>query len=353
MQQKYFIDPFGVAGDITPTVPDATDPSGFVSYSTGWTFDYQRDLTTDPAAKSITRVSMNSVFNDITTVLQDYQQTGNPEFITAANNGGSAFSYRIGAIVRYSSGGTAPFATFFNIQDNNTNTPGGTGWINLDIILTTGNKGRLLGVQVFTATGTYTPTAGISSVIFEVQGGGGAGAGAGSATGGNVSLGGPGSSGAYAKGVFTSGTIGSSQAVTIGAGGTGVSGAAGNNGGTSSVGSLITAPGGTGGGTLTNQVPPTVTANGVASSAPSGGNIFSSNGAASSPTITLSSSAAVTGAGGASVFGNGAISVSVNTTGPNATAPGSGGGGTAVNASGGTITGGAGFRGIVIAWEFS
>lgn len=212
--------------------------------------------------------------------------------------------------------------------------------------------GRFLGVQVHGASGTYTPSAGMALCIIECQGGGGAGGGAGGATGTNVSLGAPGASGSYAKGWFSAASIGASKAITIGAGGAGASASAGATGGTSSVGALISAPGGPGGGTLTDQVAPTVNGNGVASSAPSGGNFFAVVGTAPSATFALSQFAATTGVGGQSMFGPGAPGISINTNGVAAANYGAGGGGTAVNAGGGSATGGAGKAGIVLIWEF-
>ena len=55
---------------------------------------------------------------------------------------------------------------------------------NMKSAMTALTPGRLLGVRVFTASGTYTPTAGTKSVIVEAQGGGGGGGGIGSAAGG-------------------------------------------------------------------------------------------------------------------------------------------------------------------------
>jgi hypothetical protein len=100
-------------------------------------------------------------------------------------------------------------------------------------------------LQQFTASGTYTPTAGMVYCLIEcVGGGGGSGGIAGTAAGINGSGGGGG--GAYSRKIATAAQIGASQTVTIGAGGT--AGAAGNNnggnGGTTSVGTLCTAPGG-------------------------------------------------------------------------------------------------------------
>lgn len=97
---KFFRLPFATSGDKT-AVPDAADPSGLVSYTTGYTFDYQRQKT-DPAAKDIERDKMNEIFFDITNAIAEIQGQGVPDFITSALNGGSAYSYPIAAVVRYS-----------------------------------------------------------------------------------------------------------------------------------------------------------------------------------------------------------------------------------------------------------
>lgn len=123
MRQKYYLYPFGVAGDITPDIADPTDPSGTVTYQSGWTFDYQRDLTTDPAAKAVDRISFNAILNDATVNIKQYQENGAPEFITAAQNSGVAFPYRQFAQVLYSAAGTPPFALYLSLIDNNTDLP--------------------------------------------------------------------------------------------------------------------------------------------------------------------------------------------------------------------------------------
>ena len=84
--------------------------------------------------------------------------------------------------------------------------------------------------QVFTGTGTYTPTTGMLYCQVICLGGGGAGGGAASTGATTTAEGGGGGSGEYAVGVFSASTIGASQSVTIGAGGT--AGTAGNNAGT-------------------------------------------------------------------------------------------------------------------------
>src|SRR5690606_12165825 len=106
-----------------------------------------------------------------------------------------------------------------------------TAWVVEGGLFEATNYGKLLNVQVFSTPGTftYTPTAGTKSVVVEVVGAGGAGGGAQATTSGTVSVGGGGGSGGYAKGWIVSGFSG--VTVTVGAGGVGVLGQAGGNGG--------------------------------------------------------------------------------------------------------------------------
>lgn len=104
-------------------------------------------------------------------------------------------------------------------------------------------------MQVFTSTGTYTPTTGMKYCIIEAIGGGGGGGATTTTAANQVSSGAGGGAGGYARGVFTAATIGASKAVTIGAAGLAgaVAGGTGGTGGTTSVTTLLTASGGTGG----------------------------------------------------------------------------------------------------------
>lgn len=100
--------------------------------------------------------------------------------------------------------------------------------------------------QIFTVSGTYTPTAGMSYVIVECVGGGGGGGGCSTTNSTQVSSAGGGGGGSYSRSVLDAATVGASQTITIGNGGNG--GAAGNNNGTSggdtSFGSLVIGKGG-------------------------------------------------------------------------------------------------------------
>jgi hypothetical protein len=77
--------------------------------------------------------------------------------------------------------------------------------------------------QVFGASGTYTPTAGMKFCIVEGVGGGGGGGGAAttSIAATEASVGGGGGAGSYGRAMFTAALIGPSRAVTVGTGGAG------------------------------------------------------------------------------------------------------------------------------------
>jgi hypothetical protein len=92
------------------------------------------------------------------------------------------------------------------------------GTANTDAVNFSQQVGRLLNVVQFSASNTYTPFTGATTIIVEVIGGGGAGGGCPAAGAGAVAAGGGGGSGGYTKGKFT--LPGGTLAVTIGAGGT-------------------------------------------------------------------------------------------------------------------------------------
>jgi hypothetical protein len=134
MNQHYFDVPFAFAGDVTP-IPDPLQTGGTVSFTEGWNFNYQRDLSTDPAAEPIDRSTMNWLLLQITQALQAIQNAGVPEFITAAQNGGASFPYGKGTPVLWSASGNAPFGKYVSLTAGNTNTPDAgdpqgltTGW---------------------------------------------------------------------------------------------------------------------------------------------------------------------------------------------------------------------------------
>lgn len=124
---KFFRVPFALSGTRTP-VPDAADPSGFVSYIEGYGADYQRPKT-DPLSKNIERDKMNEIFFDITTAVSELQAQGVPDFITTALNGGSPFSYAKNALVRWTDG-----EIYVSLVAANTALPtDATKWVKADL----------------------------------------------------------------------------------------------------------------------------------------------------------------------------------------------------------------------------
>lgn len=207
--------------------------------------------------------------------------------------------------------------------------------------------------QIFTTSGTYTPSAGMLYCIVRLTGGGGGSGGvAGNVSGVSASSGGAG--GGYAEIVLSATTIGASQTVTIGAGGT--AGVAGNNfggtGGTTSLGTLAVATGGSGGvGGVSRSVLIFVGASGLGGIGTTGTILLSGQptpGYAVNPT-----GSSVAGFGGASIFGFGGYAQDT----PNGDGPGHAGligGGGAGGALGSTTdgTGSVGGAGIIIIDEY-
>ena len=118
---KYFKFPFALAGD-KAAIPDATQPSGDVSFQEGYGLDYQLDPATEPSAKNIERDKANQLYYDITQAIKEYQEFGIPYWIEPAQNGGVSFPYAKFALVRYDiGGGETPI--FQSLVDNNTALP--------------------------------------------------------------------------------------------------------------------------------------------------------------------------------------------------------------------------------------
>lgn len=211
-------------------------------------------------------------------------------------------------------------------------------------------------IQIFTASGTYTPTSGMKYCIVEAQGSGGGGAGIPTPGASQVAAGGGGGAGGYARVYLTAAAVGSSQTVTIGAGGTG--GSAGvNNGGsgnTTSLGTLCVAGGGNGG--VSTNAGTSTQAGGGAGGAGSTGTLQTTGGdGESGMAIFASVSAAKAGNGGASHFGGGGkgpAAINNSAAGSAGVAYGSGGGGAVAAASQTQQAGGNGAGGVVIVTEF-
>ena len=202
--------------------------------------------------------------------------------------------------------------------------------------------GLTVAAQVFTSSGTYTPTTGMKYCIVELVGGGGGGGGnsGGGGTGGTTSLGGLLSA--------TGGTGGTANSTTSsgGTGGSGSSGdfnlSGGNGNGGFLTGTASRSAGGTGGGSFFGQGGAMVMATG-SSAAGAAGKAYGGGGGGG---VTLGTNAGGGGGGGgyarktfsAATIG-GSQSVTVGAAG-------------AAGAAGPNQPGGAGTAGIVIITEF-
>ncbi|EOK3834676.1 beta strand repeat-containing protein [Escherichia coli] len=205
-----------------------------------------------------------------------------------------------------------------------------------------GYVGRLVNTQVFTSSGTYTPTPGTKQIRVTITGGGGGGGGCKAISNNETFFGAGGGAGGTIISIMT--PTQNSYPVTIGAGGAGgVSATNGTSGGNSVFASLI-APGGAGGGKVgvTNT-------NGGNGGVPSTGDIRITGGHGGDG---QSGNIGVSGEGGTSHWGGGGRAGAGG--GVSGKAYGSGGGG-AYDAgySGTSMTGGKGAAGICIIEEFA
>lgn len=220
--------------------------------------------------------------------------------------------------------------------------------------------GRLIGIQTFTASGTYTPTSGATFAIGDVQGAGGGGGGVSAQNNTSIGVSGPGGGGAFIRVKFS--LIGiNSIPITVGTGGIPVANAAGNAGGASSIGNLATAPGGYGGHSGPPGAAYWIDKSGGVGPSPSAGSsvhvIVSLPGQTATGGITLSANSTTggrCGQSGGSFYGSGAPEVrALEATAVNGPCPGAGGSGNCVSADGPAVLGGAGADGLVTIWEFA
>ncbi|MGO6934691.1 hypothetical protein ACCS97_23465 [Rhizobium ruizarguesonis] len=211
-------------------------------------------------------------------------------------------------------------------------------------------SGSLIARRVFTASATYTPTAGTTKIHVTATGGGGGGGGGGGTTASTYAVGGGGGGGATVVSDFTSGF--SSVAMTIGAGGGVASGGNGLSGGTTSFGALASAGGGLGGSVGPQASGAAVQAGGTGAVA-SGGSFLNSSGGAGGIAVGTSTGNFSSGFGGSSFWGAGGSARFSTSAGFAGTNYGSGGGGSANGVSQGTNAGGPGAPGVIVVEEYA
>ncbi len=196
--------------------------------------------------------------------------------------------------------------------------------------------------QIFTASGSYTPSAGLLYAEVEVLGAGGGAGGSPAA----FPRGGGGGAGAYSMSVLGAAAIGAAQTVTIGAGGAG--GAAGANpgsaGGASSFGTLVTANGGSGGDSSTT-LGSYLCAGGQGGAAATGDIAIAGNNGGFSGDYN---GVVDVGIGANSKYGAGGATASATAAGANGAGYGAGGCGSI----GASLAGGNGSGGLVIVTEY-
>lgn len=222
------------------------------------------------------------------------------------------------------------------------------------LVSSTNSPGRLLNTRVFTTNGPMTKTPGAGKWRIRCLGAG-AGSSAAPATGaGEVSISNGGGAGAYAEGIYDVSEL-TSAMVTIGTGGVGGTAASlyGGDGGATSVGALISAPGGKSGLPAGPANPPFQPVANTNSNSPSGWNIVGTSGAGSEPAVAVSTSYAVGSRGANSPLGVGGAVPAINTPANTGGGYGSGASGCSNGPSQPAKAGAAGRDGIVIIEEYS
>lgn len=128
---KFFGIPFATSGD-RATIPEATQPSGDVSYQQGFGPDFERDPETDPLYKPVPRDETNELYYQLTNSMKFLQLYGTPEWY-AEDDAGNPVSYPVSARVRYDAG--AGMQLWQSIAASNTAVPGSdaTKWQRVEL----------------------------------------------------------------------------------------------------------------------------------------------------------------------------------------------------------------------------
>lgn len=214
--------------------------------------------------------------------------------------------------------------------------------------------GRLLGVQVVTSSALITKSAGAKKWRIRALGAGAGSSAAPATAAGQVSISNGGGAGAYAEGIYDVSAL-SSATVTIGSGGVGGTAISpyGGDGGTTSVGTLISAPGGKAGLPAGPANPPFQPVANTNSNGPTGWNIIGTSGSGSEAAVAVSTSYAAGSRGANSQLGVGGSIPAINTPANTGGGYGSGASGCSNGVSQSLKPGASGRDGIVIIEEYA
>lgn len=214
--------------------------------------------------------------------------------------------------------------------------------------------GRLLGVQVVTSSALITKSAGAKKWRIRAMGAGAGSSAAPATAAGQVSISNGGGAGAYAEGIYDVSAL-SSATVTIGSGGVGGTAISpyGGDGGTTSVGTLISAPGGKAGLPAGPANPPFQPVANTNSNGPTGWNIIGTSGSGSEAAVAVSTSYAAGSRGANSQLGVGGSIPAINTPANTGGGYGSGASGCSNGVSQSLKPGASGRDGIVIIEEYA
>lgn len=214
--------------------------------------------------------------------------------------------------------------------------------------------GRLMGVQVVTSSALITKSAGAKKWRIRALGAGAGSSAAPATAAGQVSISNGGGAGAYAEGIYDVSAL-SSATVTIGSGGVGGTAISpnGGDGGTTSVGTLISAPGGKAGLSAGPANPPFQPVANTNSNSPTGWNIIGTSGSGSEAAVAVSTSYAAGSRGANSQLGVGGSVPAINTPANTGGGYGSGASGCSNGVSQSLNPGASGRDGVVIIEEYA
>lgn len=352
----------GTGALVFGTSPAITTPTGIVKGDVGLgNVDNTSDTTKWAATKTLTNTtydtagagnsfSINGVAATANTGTGSVVRATSPTLVTPTLGVAAATTVNKVTLTTPATGSTLTVADGKTFASSNTLTLTGTDGSTINLgtgVVVTVKK------QIFTASGTYTPSTGMLYCLVEAVGAGGGGGGS-SSSGGNGSAGSGGGGGSYANLLATAATIGASKAITIGAAGTAGAAAAGNGGagGDTSLTTLCIGKGGSGGIGNAGNAAALGGAGGV-----SGTGDFKIPGQSGATAlgygiVTIFSPPIGVGGNSGKGFGMGGAAGTAGVAGGDGTGYGAGGGGGSSFNGGASAAGGAGAPGVIYITEY-